>query len=100
MKKLLLITVLMFAIPANTAAQTDRTMPAEQVFNIVKDPTDLPGPIKRRLPKTVQIELEAIEVMGQLDNETSYWYWTFNGTVPGPMVRVRVDSLYSMGMIW
>ena len=35
--------------------------------------------------------LTAQEVVGQLDptSDTTYRYWTFNGKVPGPMIRVR-----------
>jgi nitrite reductase (NO-forming) len=38
----------------------------------------------------VKVELEAVELIGKLANETTYAYWTFNGKVPGPFLRVRV----------
>ena len=60
--------------------------------NIVKAPTDLPPPINRSGPRTVRVELETIELMGTLAEGTQYRYWTFNGKVPGPMVRVRVGD--------
>ncbi len=60
--------------------------------DIVRDPTDLPGPIGDRGPTTVRIDLVAQEVVGQLDDGTTYPYWTFNGKVPGPFFRVRVGD--------
>ena len=40
--------------------------------DIVRDPTDLPGPIGNRAPTTVRIDLEAMEVVGQLADGTTY----------------------------
>ncbi len=60
--------------------------------DIVRDPTDLPGPIGERGPTTVRVDLESEEVVGQLAEGTTFTYWTFNGKVPGPMFRVRVGD--------
>ena len=60
--------------------------------SIVRNPADLPGPLAAGPPRTFQIELEAVELVGRLANETTYTYWTFNGTVPGPFLRVRVGD--------
>lgn len=60
--------------------------------DITRDPADLPGPIGPRQAKTVRIDLETVEVKGQLDDNTTYTYWTFNGKVPGPFLRVRVGD--------
>ena len=60
--------------------------------DIVRDPTDLPGPIGDRGPTNVRIDLEAKEVVGQLADGTTFPYWTFNGKVPGPFFRVRVGD--------
>jgi len=60
--------------------------------DIVREPTDLPGPIGDRGPTNVRIDLEAKEVIGQLGDGTTYKYWTFNGKVPGPFFRVRVGD--------
>ena len=62
------------------------------VVNVVRDPTDLPAPIGNRAPTTVSIDLEAVEVTGQLADGTTFPYWTFNGKVPGPFFRVRVGD--------
>ncbi len=60
--------------------------------DIVRDPADLPGPIGDREPENVRIDLEAVEVVGQLADGATYTYWTFNGKVPGPFFRVRVGD--------
>ncbi len=60
--------------------------------DIVRDPSDLPPAIHSRGPQVVRIDLETVELIGQLDDKTTYNYWTFNGKVPGPMVRVRVGD--------
>ena len=60
--------------------------------DIVRDPADLPGPIGDRRPETVRIDLETVEIEGQLADGTTFTYWTFNGKVPGPFFRVRVGD--------
>jgi nitrite reductase (NO-forming) len=60
--------------------------------NIVHNPADLPQPISDRQTQTVTVDLTAEEVVGQLADGTTYDYFTFNGTVPGPMIRVRVGD--------
>ena len=60
--------------------------------DIVHDPSDLPAPLPNRGPEKVVIELETVELTGKLADGTTYKYWTFNGTVPGPFLRVRVGD--------
>ncbi|MBI5352941.1 MAG: nitrite reductase, copper-containing [Chloroflexi bacterium] len=66
--------------------------------DIVRDPADLPAPIGVREPTTVVINLEAVEVEGQLADGTTYTYWTFNEVVPGPFFRVRVGDTLEVHM--
>ena len=70
----------------------------EGVVEIVRDPRDLPAPIGARGPATVRVDLETSEVTGRLDDGASYSYWTFNGKVPGPFVRVRVGDSVEVTM--
>jgi nitrite reductase (NO-forming) len=60
--------------------------------DISREPTDLPPPIGKRDPKTVRLDLFTIEQEGRLAEATTFGYWTFNGKVPGPFVRVRVGD--------
>ncbi len=62
------------------------------VADIARQPTDIPPPITRRKPETVRVELETVELEARLDGRTTFRYWTFNSTVPGPFVRVRVGD--------
>lgn len=59
--------------------------------DIVRDPTDMPPPLPKRDPQVVKVSLVAQELEGKLDSilGSTYEYWTFNGKVPGPMIRVR-----------
>jgi nitrite reductase (NO-forming) len=40
----------------------------------------------------VSVTLETVEVQGRLADGIGYTYWTFNGKVPGPFIRVRVGD--------
>ena len=76
---------------APAAGSSAGAAPATGV-NVVRDPTDLPGPLASRGPTTVRLDLETSEVVGQLADGTTFPYWTFNGKVPGPFFRIRVGD--------
>ena len=77
---------------------TPAAAPETEAADISRDPADLPPPVMASAPKmaraptTVRVDLETIEVRGRLADGTTYNYWTFNGKVPGPMLRVRVGD--------
>lgn len=81
----------------NTVVTTATQLPTTGV-DIVRDPTDLPAPLEAREPQTIRVDLEAIEVEGQLADGTTFTYWTFNGEVPGPFIRVRVGDTLEVHM--
>lgn len=66
--------------------------------SIVRDPTDLPTPIGKRAPQTIQISLETLEVEGRLADGITYTYYTFDGKVPGPFIRVRVGDTVQLSL--
>ena len=68
--------------PAQTLVEAD----------ISKLSTDLPPPIGKREPQTIRVDLTTVEVEGRLAEGTTFGYWTFNGKVPGPFLRVRVGD--------
>jgi nitrite reductase (NO-forming) len=70
------------------------TPPAQTLVeaDISREPTDLPPPIAKRGPQTVRVDLFSVEVEGRLAEGTTFGYWTFNGKVPGPFIRVRVGD--------
>lgn len=57
----------------------------------------VPPPITRKEPALVKVKLETKEVVGVMapgvKKDTQYRFWTFNGTVPGPMIRVRQGDI-------
>jgi nitrite reductase (NO-forming) len=66
---------------------------AGTLVDIVRDPADLPPPIGARGPRRIDVNLYTEEVTGKLADGATYHYWTFNGKVPGPFVRVRVGDV-------
>lgn len=98
MKLILSIPLLLFVViaahplTAQSAASHQRAANATaNSVDVVRDPADVPPPIANRAPTVVHVTLSAEEVVGRLDPSVgaTYRYWTFNGKVPGPMLRVR-----------
>ncbi|MEJ2230769.1 MAG: copper-containing nitrite reductase [Nitrospirales bacterium] len=52
----------------------------------------VPAPITRKESARVLVHVEAKEYVGTLADGVQYKFWSFNGTVPGPMIRVRVGD--------
>jgi len=76
-------------------------MATEKVLtSIVRPPEDLPAALPppgqrsagSSAPEKVRVDLTTTEVQGRLADGTSYTYWTFNGKVPGPFLRVRLGD--------
>lgn len=65
------------------------------VAEIAPSQEDIPPSIGVRAPKTVDVAITAKEVIAETAPGVFSEYWTFNGTVPGPFIRVRVgDTLH------
>ncbi|MGD9849884.1 MAG: copper-containing nitrite reductase [Nitrospirales bacterium] len=58
----------------------------------------VPAPITRKGAAHVVVNVEAKEYVGTLADDVQYKFWSFNGTVPGPMVRVRVGDTVEVHM--
>lgn len=70
--------------------------PAEKAVPVTPLPADvarLPLPPvaapAQRSAGVVKVEIEAKNARGLMADGVGFDYWTFNGTVPGPMIRVR-----------
>jgi nitrite reductase (NO-forming) len=60
--------------------------------NIARPATAVAAPLTRTGPASVRVDLETQEVVAEITKGETYAYWTFNGSVPGPMLRVRVGD--------
>jgi len=81
---LLLIGAMILGMPMGGNA-------ANEVAKLTTAP-EVPPAITRPGGANVTVELETTEVKGQLADGVEYTYWTFGGTVPGPMIRVKVGD--------
>ncbi len=71
------------------ASGMDETLPPLPE-NLARVPApEVAPPVNRKKPALVRVTLEAKTVTGLLADGVGYQYWTYNGTVPGPMIRVR-----------
>lgn len=61
----------------------------ENVSDIARNPNDLPGAISNRNPALIEYAITAKEVISEMAPGVYMNYWTFDGKVPGPFLRVR-----------
>lgn len=64
----------------------------EKVADISQDPTNIPAPIGDRKPETVEIKMMVKEVLSEIAPDIWLNYWTYDGKIPGPFLRVRVGD--------
>lgn len=76
----------------------DPALPLEAA-NVARDPSIVPAPIQRSQPTTVSITLTIREVNAELANGATYGFWTFDGTVPGPMLRVMEGDTVEVTLV-
>ncbi|MBV9247691.1 MAG: nitrite reductase, copper-containing [Acetobacteraceae bacterium] len=80
---------------------TVTTQPAEPTLtqaDISHDPANVPPAVANRPPQTVRLDLESVEMEARLADGTSFTFWTFNRTIPGPFLRVRVGDTVEVHM--
>jgi nitrite reductase (NO-forming) len=70
----------------------EKAQAAPSIPSVTMDPAAVPAPIGKRGPTQVRVDLETVELQGRMADGSSYHYWTFNGKVPGPFLRVRVGD--------
>lgn len=68
------------------------TGPQQTVVAELAFAPNVPPPVTRTAPARVVVNLEVIEQVGPLAEGVSYPFWTYNGHVPGPFIRVRVGD--------
>ena len=61
----------------------------ERVDNIARNPAKVPATVVYSEAGVVDVSLTTKEVIAEIADGTTINYWTFDGTVPGPFIRVR-----------
>lgn len=73
-------------------AAIDAPLPAAEPVDlerIAADPMDLPPPVDWDEPRTHEITLETVEVTAEVEPGVTVDFMTYEGRIPGPMIRVR-----------
>lgn len=69
--------------------------PGVTADRVAADPTDLPAPIDREHPRHHDVTLTVEELTVEIEPGVTFDYMTFDGQVPGPMIRVREGDTVS-----
>lgn len=77
------------------AQQTTQSTSRPTTDQVAADPTDLPDPVDWTEPRHHDITLEAQEVTAEIEPGVTFDYMTFDGQIPGPMIRVREGDTVS-----
>ena len=67
-------------LPAAKAVDVDR---------IARDPTDIPAPVDWDEPREHDVTVRTERLVAEIEPGVTFEYMTFEGQVPGPMIRVR-----------
>ncbi|HEY6102834.1 MAG TPA: copper-containing nitrite reductase [bacterium] len=78
-------------LPSASVTPQVNAGPLPQVVAGLTAPPAVP-PSPSRAAARVTVSLETRELTGTLADGVQYMFWTFNGTVPGPMIRIRVGD--------
>jgi nitrite reductase (NO-forming) len=96
MKKLLGSTAIALVLASGLGLSAAAAAAAD--LSIARDATEVPPPITRKEPATVKISLETVERVAELNDGSTYRYWTFNNQVPGPLLRARVGDTIEVSL--
>lgn len=67
-------------------------------IDVAKDPAQVGEPVGDRAPKHITYDLLTTEVEGKLSDGSTYRYWTFDNTVPGPLLRIRQGDTVTINL--
>jgi len=62
-------------------------------------PPNAAPPVARDHPAKVVVKIEVRELEAEIADGTRYTFWTFGGTVPGPMIRVRRGDVVELHLM-
>ncbi|WP_448976421.1 copper-containing nitrite reductase [Neisseria sp.] len=78
--------------PAASDSQAAAETPSSElpvIDAIMTHAPEVPPPTDRDHPAKVRVKMETVEKTMKMDDGVEYHYWTFDGDVPGRMIRVR-----------
>src|SRR5919199_299534 len=87
----------MSGMPGMSSATAPAAQPVPADLKSMPAPHVAP-PVNRTEPAYVKFDLETRKVTARMADGVAYEYWTFNGTVPGPMLRVREGDTVEMNL--
>ena len=91
---MMMLTISVLITPSLNANVSGQNISPAYAPNRSRSATDIPSapsPADR-----VVVTLITEEVLGQLADGVTYTFWTFNGTVPGPFIRLREGQVVEM----
>jgi nitrite reductase (NO-forming) len=62
-------------------------------------PPQAAPPVGRDHPAKVVVKIEVKELVAEIADGAQYTFWTFGGTVPGPMIRVRRGDVVELHLM-
>jgi nitrite reductase (NO-forming) len=85
-------------IDSQTTPQPPNMNPAKSLDTdrVAANPTAIPPPIDRDAPETVSVELTTREQVAEIEPGVTYTTMTFDGRIPGPMIRARLGDWIEM----
>jgi len=93
----LLLTVSLLTLMLPSSLVSADTGQGAYAPNRSLSPTNIPSAPSPA--DSVVVNLITEEKLGQLADGVTYDFWTFNGTVPGPLIRLRLNQTVEMHII-
>ncbi|PSP77153.1 nitrite reductase, copper-containing [Halobacteriales archaeon QS_1_68_20] len=75
--------------PESTSTNTDSRPAGTDAERVAADPTDVPDPVDWDDPRRHEVTLRTEEVRAEVEPGVTFDFMTFDGRIPGPMIRVR-----------
>ncbi|MBM5572252.1 MULTISPECIES: copper-containing nitrite reductase [Deefgea] len=82
--------------PSAFANEAADALPVETA--VLLAPPNVPAPITRKTPAKVIVNLTTEEMVREITPGTKYTFWTFGGTVPGQLIRVRQGDTVELNL--
>lgn len=88
-KLLTVFIIIGISLGINSCSESQSAEPQKEIKAELTHAPFVPKPIQRDYPAKVRVDMEVLELVGQLSDGVEYTFWTFGGKVPGEFIRVR-----------